>query len=322
MSNKRRGIVISGGGSKGSFAVAIAKYLMNEIGKDYNYFIGTSTGSLITTLLAANQTDKLKEAYTSITQKDIFKINPFKIKNNELQINYINVIYNMLIKGNKTLGDSSNLRKLISKFVLEEDFNNIKKNNKESICCVTNLNTGKKEFKSTNHYEYDDFCDWIYASSCATPFMSTVDKDGYIYADGGFTDAVPIQKAIDLGCNEIDIIILRPENIQFEEFKYNNIVSLLARLIDIMIGEIGTNDVDISYLEAKLENIQLNFYYTPRVLTYNSLVFNKEEMNKWYQEGLLYAKNKICRSYILNNKKCELIHDGISDISSFKNHIC
>ncbi|MEN1786165.1 MAG: patatin-like phospholipase family protein, partial [Bacteroidota bacterium] len=33
-------------------------------------------------------------------------------------------------------------------------------------------------------------------------------------------------------------------------------------------------------------------YYTPTVLTTNSLIFNQEKMTLWWKKGYLYAKNK------------------------------
>jgi len=42
-----RALVISGGGSKGAFAGGVAQYLMEGRGRDYDMFLGTSTGSLL-----------------------------------------------------------------------------------------------------------------------------------------------------------------------------------------------------------------------------------------------------------------------------------
>ena len=39
-----RALVISGGGSKGAFAGGVAQYLLEEKKKEYDLFIGTSTG--------------------------------------------------------------------------------------------------------------------------------------------------------------------------------------------------------------------------------------------------------------------------------------
>ena len=42
--------------------------------------------------------------------------------------------------------------------------------------------------------------------------MSLVKKNGYEYADGGLGSVVSIDKAIELGVSEIDVIVLRQEN--------------------------------------------------------------------------------------------------------------
>jgi len=41
-----RALVISGGGSKGAFAGGVAQYLIEEEKRNYDLFLGTSTGSL------------------------------------------------------------------------------------------------------------------------------------------------------------------------------------------------------------------------------------------------------------------------------------
>jgi predicted acylesterase/phospholipase RssA len=69
-----KALVISGGGSKGSFGGGVAQYLIEEQGRDYDLLIGTSTGSLLVPFLAVKKLDKLKEAYTTVTQKKIFKV--------------------------------------------------------------------------------------------------------------------------------------------------------------------------------------------------------------------------------------------------------
>ena len=75
----KKALVISGGGSKGAFAGGVAEYLINEKKKDYDFFLGTSTGSLLVSHLALGMIDDLKALYTSVNQKDIFSNNPFKI---------------------------------------------------------------------------------------------------------------------------------------------------------------------------------------------------------------------------------------------------
>ncbi len=120
-----RALVISGGGSKGAFAGGVAQYLIEEMGNDYDLFLGTSTGSLLISHLALNKTQKIKEVYTSVNQKSIFSNRPFLIKRkhgqDQISIDHFNVIRNFM-RGKKTFGESENLKKLILNTITKEEF--------------------------------------------------------------------------------------------------------------------------------------------------------------------------------------------------------
>ncbi len=62
-------LVISGGGSKGAFAGGVAEYLMVDMQKTYDLFVGTSTGSLLAPLLAVGDLGlaKQKEMVVSVS---------------------------------------------------------------------------------------------------------------------------------------------------------------------------------------------------------------------------------------------------------------
>ena len=55
----KKALVISGGGSKGAFAGGVAQYLMEQEKREYDMFLGTSTGSLLAPHLAVNDIAKL-----------------------------------------------------------------------------------------------------------------------------------------------------------------------------------------------------------------------------------------------------------------------
>ena len=57
-----RALVISGGGSKGAFAVGVIKRLQQEYpGLEFDMFVGTSTGSLIVPLVAMGEMATLEQ---------------------------------------------------------------------------------------------------------------------------------------------------------------------------------------------------------------------------------------------------------------------
>ena len=233
----KKALVISGGGSKGAFAGGVAQYLMKNKGKEYDLFLGTSTGSLMVSHLALGLLDELKELYTNVNQKSIFSNNPFKIKKVDgekvISIRHLNTLWNFL-NGRKTFGESKNLRSLIKRNIKKEMYDEIRKKNKEVVVTVSNLTTSQVEYKSIQECSYEDFCDWIWGSCNYIPFMSLLEKNNYQYADGGFGALVPIREAILRGATEIDAIILETELTQINKLPAKNPFSLLFNVFDFM----------------------------------------------------------------------------------------
>ena len=291
----KKALVISGGGSKGAFAGGVAQYLMKNKGKEYDLFLGTSTGSLMVSHLALGLLDELKELYTNVNQKSIFSNNPFKIKKVDgekvISIRHLNTLWNFL-NGRKTFGESKNLRSLIKRNIKREMYDKIREKNKEVVVTVSNLTTSQVEYKSIQECSYEDFCDWIWGSCNYIPFMSLLEKNNYQYADGGFGALVPIREAILRGATEIDAIILETELSQINKLPAKNPFSLLFNVFDFMLTHVEKHNIAIGKLAANNKNVKLNLYYTPTVLTTNSLVFDKKLMRKWWKSGFKYAKSK------------------------------
>jgi len=290
-----RALVISGGGSKGAFAGGVAQYLIENKGYDYDIFIGTSTGSLLVSHLALKKVDKIKNVYTSVNQRAIFSSCPFIIKRKmgleTIKINHFNVLKNIL-SGSKTFGQSHNLRSLIKKTLTVRDFNKLKKSHLDVVVTVSNLSLNQVEYKSIKDFDYEEFCDWIWISCNYTPFMSLVKKGGCEYADGGLGSMVPIEEAVKRGAKVVDAIILQTEITQLNRMPSQNAFSLMTNMFSFMLDRIESQNIRIGKFAASNQNAIINFYYTPTVLTTNSLIFEKENMTKWWQSGFKFAKYK------------------------------
>jgi predicted patatin/cPLA2 family phospholipase len=290
-----RALVISGGGSKGAFAGGVAQYLIENKKLDYDIFIGTSTGSLLVSHLALKKVEEIKEIYTNVTQDSIFNVCPFIIKKKKgietIGIHHFNVIRNIL-GGSKTFGESYNLKKLIKEHVSEDGFKALQQLKAEVLVTVSNLSLNQVEYKSIKDFEYDDFCEWVWISCNYTPFMTLVKKDGCEYADGGLGSMVPIEEAIKRGATTVDAIILQTETTTFNRMPSLNAFSLLTNMFAYMLDRIENQNIRIGKFVATNQNAIINFYYTPTVLTTNSLVFNKEKMTQWWQSGFNFAKFK------------------------------
>ncbi|MGV6827899.1 MAG: patatin-like phospholipase family protein [Flavobacteriales bacterium] len=291
-----RALVISGGGSKGAFAGGVAQYLIEELNYNYGLLVGSSTGSLLLTHLALKKIEKIKKVYTTVNQSSIFSNCPFTVKKekhgvSEIGINHFNVLKNIL-RGKKTFGESYNLRKLIEKTITQTEFNDLKYSAIDIVVTVSNFSLNQVEYKSINDVSYQDFLDWIWISCNYTPFMSLVTKQGCEYADGGFGSIVPIEEAIKRGGKVIDVIVLETEVMHYNRMPSKNVFSLITNMHTFMVDRIEKQNIRIGKFMAKHKDVIINLYYTPTVLTTNSLIFKKEKMAEWWQHGYHFANKK------------------------------
>ncbi len=290
-----RALVISGGGSKGAFAGGVAQYLIQDLGRKYDLFIGTSTGSLLVSHLALSKIEEIKTFYTSVNQSSIFKSCPFTIKKKRgytsISIHHMNVLRNLL-KGNKSFGDSTNLRDLIGSAISESYFKELQSGDTDVVVTVTNLSANEVEYKSIKECLYEDFLDWIWISCNYPPFMSLVRKNYCDYVDGGLGSMVPIEEAINRGATELDVIILETEINYLNRMPTKNPFSLITNMVDFMMNRIEHQNIRIGKFKAMEHNVAINLFYTPTVLTTNSLVFDKEKMTQWWAKGYKFAKKK------------------------------
>lgn len=290
-----RALVISGGGSKGAFAGGVAQYLMEREKREYDMFLGTSTGSLLVPHLALNKIDKIYDIFTNVQQQDIFSVSPFvqrkKGDREYVSIDFVNSLW-QFVKMKRTFGESKALKRNIRKNFTFEEFQRIRETKHDVVVTVSNLSMNRVEYKSINDCSYEEFCNWIWISCNYIPFMSLAKVDGYEYADGGLGCVIPIREAILRGATEVDAVVLEAENLGKQRVLGKNPFSLMMNLFGHLLDQVERSDIEIGKLAAKNRNVKLNLYYTPTSLTENSLIFSKRLMRKWWQQGYDYAEKK------------------------------
>ena len=294
-----RALVISGGGSKGAYAGGVAQYLIEKEGRNYDMFLGTSTGSLLIPHLSLNKIDKVYNLFTNVTRRDIFSVSPFvqrKKGNREyVSIDFVNSLW-QFIRKKRTFGESKHLKRNIRRNFTKEEFEEILATKEDVVVTVSNLSKNRVEYKSINDCTYEEFCEWIWISCNYIPFMSLAIKDGCEYADGGLGCVIPIREAIIRGATEIDAIVLESEGLQQQKVLGKNPFSLMISLFGHLLDQVEKHDITIGKLAAKNKNVNLNLYYTPTKLTENSLIFNKSLMESWWEQGYNNAAKKSKKS--------------------------
>ncbi|WP_026308395.1 patatin-like phospholipase family protein [Spirosoma spitsbergense] len=164
-------LVVSVGGARGAWGVGVANRL-DSLGNRYAHVVGTSTGSLI----LLRKFEVLNRAYTSVNQKSIFNINPFK---KDGGIRTLNALFRFC---KPSLGTTDNLRTLIGTFVTPTDYQQIRTGSGglDFTVAVVNFRTREAAYRSASEYPvYEEMVNWMWASANEPVFMSpymTTDK--------------------------------------------------------------------------------------------------------------------------------------------------
>ena len=122
-------LVISGGGSKGAFAVGALEVLMNEFNLSFDIVTGTSTGSLIAPFVAAREHNQLANFYLRMRTEHFLQ----KKKNVALSLFFSDSIF-----------DVRPLRKILKKIVKPAMADKVVQNPTSRIILATvGLQSGK-----------------------------------------------------------------------------------------------------------------------------------------------------------------------------------
>ena len=297
---KKYGLVISGGGALMSWANG---FLSEKIRQGYSWdeYDGTSAGALAAVLASTGNPELIKKASTTMGNKDIWSSNPFQ---KDGDIKKVNLIKSIALKKDY-LGSTRNLRKNLSKFYTEEIYNDVISKGKGVVACVSDYTTGQVAYGRNDKHDYKTFLDYVWASTCVPIICEGVTIDGHLCQDGGLLMNIPIQRAIDNGCDEIDVIILQQKNTALGSFKPKSMINIAGRSVSMMMKSITNYSVIVPQLNAEKKGVKLRLRYLPYSLVENSedvLNFDKKQMSEWFYMGEEYAKIENTSEKIRLNK--------------------
>jgi NTE family protein len=216
--------VLSGGGAKGAFQVGALNYLMNIKQIKPDIITGISTGALQALAIAQDELKLLDDVWLGIkSYKDIYTKSFFQ---------YIRVI----------LGQSAGLYKfdgletIVSKIF---DKSKLMASDAELYIGTVDLQDGTLDYIEKRRLQKEDV-----VASCTIPiFFPPVANNGRQYVDGGVRDIVPLKIAIEMGADQIYVLLCSPETLAPIEHELTNIVEVGTRTSEILINEIYRNDI-------------------------------------------------------------------------------
>lgn len=214
------GMVLEGGAMRGLFTAGVLDVLM-ENNIEVDGIIGVSAGSLFGVNYFSNQIGR------SIRYNKKYLGNKRYISKTSL-----------LLTGNIVNKDFTYYK--ITKELDPLDNETFINSKKDYYVTATNIETGKPEYlKITNPYEQLE----EFRASSAMPFASKIIKiNNKSYLDGGISDSIPIDKCLELGYENIIVILTQPlgylkppldkKTIKMINLKYHKYPNLISSMID------------------------------------------------------------------------------------------
>ncbi len=240
-----RALIVSGGGSKGAFAVGAVRYLIEEQSLSFEILAGTSTGALIAALVAADGAAALP-----ILEAEYTSAGPGTI------VEERDPPASILVAS--SLYTARGLQSRIREWITEERYRRLLDSGRTLLLATVQLESGRLVYWYTGSSEVHPadgesrrittrgtLMRALLASASIPVLMPPVVIDGRTYMDGGIREYAPIEAAADAGATEIHAVLLSPE----ADAKpaavppFDRILEIGKRSLDLLMEESGEMDL-------------------------------------------------------------------------------
>ncbi len=282
-----RALVLSGGGSKGAYQVGALKHILGERNVTYDAFCGVSVGAINCAFLSMFKMGQEQDAILNLT--DMWsQLDNSKIYKRWFPFGRWHAIWK------KSFFDSSPLYSLLKSGL---DLAKIRDSGKQVSVGTVSLSSGKYTiFDQTSEF----FIEAVIASASFPGMLTPVKFMGQLWTDGGVKEISPIKKAVELGADEIDVIITSPHTRVKHFIENPTTVDVLKRSLDLSTDKIMANDIEKvemynKLVEAGLTNkkyVKLNILRPENNLIEDLLDFRPEKIREMMEKGYQDAKSR------------------------------
>ncbi len=194
---EKKALVLCGGGARGGYHIGVWKAL-KEIGYVPSIITGTSVGALNGALLTIKEDDLAEEIWQNMSMETVFN------KKEKMDINTIKSPAEFLLQIGEVGGiDPVPLKKLVNKLADEKKF---RQSDIDFGLVVTAVKPMRMVTKFVDQMEEGKIADYILASSACFPIMKMYEINGENYVDGGYSDNIPFELALQRGAKEMVIV--------------------------------------------------------------------------------------------------------------------
>ena len=206
----KTGVVDVGGGLRGIYAVGVLDYCMDN-GIRFDLGIGVSAGSANLASYAAGQRGRNYKFYTEYSfRRQYMSVQNFIFKKSFIDMDYV--------YGTLSCSDGEN----------PLDYPALRDNPMEFYIVATDALTGQAKYFDKNDIRQDRYD--VFKASSSIPFVcKPYVVQGVAYFDGALSDPVPVEKAFQLGCERVVVILSKPEQEIRSSKKDENIAALIRK---------------------------------------------------------------------------------------------
>lgn len=274
----KTGLVVEGGGMKCAYNAGILdKFLDDKI--SFDFCIGTSAGAGNLASFIAGQRDRNLRFYTThITEPEYSGFWNFVKHGSYFNLKYV---YGTLSNSNGN-----------DPFDVEA----AKRNPAEFWITATDAETGEVVYFTKDDLKTDDLS--VIMATCAIPAMcKPIEINGRKYFDGGLADSIPIEKAIEQGCDKIVVLLSNPRSFYRMPQDFKMIYHFLLRKYPESCKRLDNRHIDYRKTIAKVYELEKEgkiFVFAPSKATeVKTSSKNPDDMYKLYDLGVSdYETNK------------------------------
>lgn len=269
--NEKIALILEGGGFRGIFTSGVLDYFM-ENNLYFNYVSGVSMGACN----AVSYISRQKERNKNVLLKYVDDKRYLSISN--------------LIR-EKSLFGMNFVFKKIPRELVPFDYDTFFKSKTNFVIGVTDCITGEAIYLDGKNKEMEN----ILMASSSLPFISKMVKlNNSLYLDGGISDSIPIQKAIDDGYQKMVVVLTRPKGYRKKAFKLKKMCNYYYKKFPNLANAILNRHKLYNETIEKIEKLEQNgsiFVIRPNEsLEIGRVEKNKEKLMKVYIQGVMQAE--------------------------------
>lgn len=266
--DSKTGLILEGGAIRGIFTAGVLDYLLDR-DVYFPYVAGVSVGVSNASGFVSRQKGRSKKILTHENTRTFFGLP------------------NILRTGKVLDLDECIIKYAYVNFPY--DFETFYKSEVLWEAVVANCETGEAEYVSDfkDGDEALDFC----KASCSLPFIcKPITLRGKKYLDGSLADSIPFQRALDMGCNKIVLVLTKADLLEATDYqKLSLLVNLFYRRKYPKLADkiLGRKDQYLRQMEEieKMEREGRAMIIKPDETTVAHFENNKKKLEDCYQAG-------------------------------------